>query len=121
MGRRSRSKGARGERELAARLRELGWASARRGQQFAGGPDSPDIAGAISGVHIECKRVERLNLAAAMEQAESDAGALVPLVASRRNRGPWLVTVRLEDLRQLAGLVMMPPDGSDQGNKPPDD
>ena len=38
----SRQKGARGERELAAVFTTAGF-PARRGQQFSGSPDSPDI------------------------------------------------------------------------------
>ena len=56
----SRAKGARGERELAEILRCYGF-SARRGQQYRGGADSPDVMG-LPGIHIEVKRVERLNI-----------------------------------------------------------
>ena len=40
----SREKGKRGERELAAKLREHGY-DCRRGVQYQGGPDSPDVIG----------------------------------------------------------------------------
>lgn len=102
----SRTKGKVGEREAAQALRELGFANSRRGVQFHGGPDSPDVVG-IPGVHIEVKRVERLNIDAAMAQARRDAGVdSVPVVMHRRNRGAWMVTVDLERLKQLASAVM---------------
>ena len=55
----SRQKGARGERELAAVLREHGF-ECRRGQQFCGANGDADVVG-LPGIHIECKRVESLN------------------------------------------------------------
>ena len=42
-------------------------------------------------------RVERLNVPAAMQQAERDADGRIPAVVHRRNRAPWLITMRLED------------------------
>lgn len=56
----SRQKGARGERELARILREYGY-DCRRGQQYCGANGDADVVG-LEGIHIECKRVERLNL-----------------------------------------------------------
>lgn len=90
----SRNKGKRGEAELAKVLRQYGYTGARRGQQYRGSPDSPDVTG-IEGVHIECKRVERLDLYAAMEQSKADAGADTPVVMHRKNGKPWLVTMEL--------------------------
>jgi Holliday junction resolvase len=52
----SRDKGARGEREVAAILREHGISAVRDGRL-----DS-DLRHAIPGVHIEVKRTERLRL-----------------------------------------------------------
>lgn len=69
----SRAKGQRGERELADFLARHGL-PARRGQQFAGSPWSPDVVCPGLPFHIEVKRTERLNLDAACAQAERDAG-----------------------------------------------
>ena len=88
----SREKGKRGEREACGFLTTLGW-SAKRGQQFAGGTDSPDVIHDIPGIHLEVKRVERLNLGQAMAQARRDAGPKLPVVMHRRNGEQWLVTV----------------------------
>ena len=98
MGRASREKGKRGERELASRLNELGVHGAARGQQYRGGGDSPDVVG-VPGVHVECKRVERLDLQAAMAQSVRDAEGTgdVPVVMHRRDREEWLVTMSLDD------------------------
>ena len=68
--------GAAGERELAKTLRELG-VEARRGQQFSGGAESPDVVAALRGIHIARKRVEALQLYPSLEQAKGDKGILV--------------------------------------------
>ena len=100
----SRSKGARFEREIAAWLRDTFGVEARRGQQFAGGPDSPDVIG-WPGVHIEAKHVERLNIEDAMAQAERDAGDAVPVVIHKRNRTATMLTVRLDQIEDLAQAI----------------
>ena len=97
-GRTSRNKGKVGERELAAALRAEGFESARRGQQYSGSETSADVVG-LPGIHIECKRVEKLNIYEAVEQAQRDAGESgeLPAVFHRRNRKPWLVTMPPSD------------------------
>lgn len=98
----SRQKGARGERELAAVLREEGWIGAMRGQQRSG-CEQADVVGGPAGVHWEVKRVERLLLAKAVEQARRDARpGEVPIVAHRRSQEPWMATL---DLRVLLRLL----------------
>lgn len=53
-------------------------------------------------VHVECKRTEKLSLYEAMEQAERDAnGHALPVVMHRRNRKPWLVVIKLDDMMKL--------------------
>lgn len=96
----SRSKGARGEREIAALLREYGY-NTRRGQQYSGASGDPDVVG-LPGIHIEVKRRERLDLYAAMEQAVRDHKPdTMPTVMHRKNGEGWLVTMRLDDWMQL--------------------
>lgn len=97
-------KGKVGEREAAHELRRVLGVEARRGCQYQGGPDSPDVVG-LPGCHVEVKRTQRLNLGAALAQAIRDAGPAVLLVLHRSNRSPWLVSVRLDDLPQLAAVV----------------
>lgn len=96
----SRNKGAAGERELAAFLREYGY-QARRGQQYAGANGDADVVG-LPGIHIECKRVERLNLQDAYDQAKRDARPdEIPAVFHRKNYCGWLVTMALPDFLKL--------------------
>lgn len=100
MGKMQREKGKSGERELAHELRKYGF-DARRGVQYKGSAGSPDVTG-IDGVHIECKRVERLNIDNAMTQAIRDSGPdEMPVVCHRKNRGEWMVTMRLDDWMTL--------------------
>ena len=93
----SRQKGKRGEVELAKVLREHGYET-RRGQQYSGTETSADVVG-LPGIHIECKRVENLNVYNALAQAIRDAGESgdLPAVFHRKNNQPWLVTMRLDD------------------------
>lgn len=92
----SRAKGARGERELSKVLREYGY-DTRRGQQYSGANGDADVVG-LPNIHIECKRVEKLNLDKAMNQSINDARTdEVPVVMHRKDRHPWLVTMRLDE------------------------
>ena len=93
----SKLKGGRGEREFVALCRDNGYVDVQRGQQFQGGIDSPDVKG-LPGIHVEVKRVERLNIHEAMAQAVRDSGGRVmPIVAHRRNRDGWMITMRADD------------------------
>lgn len=97
----SKAKGSTGERELCAYLTAAGFPAHRNQQRFIGGRDNPDVAAeGLEAFHIEVKRVEHLNLGAAMEQAERDAAGKIPVVIHRRNRRPWLITMHLNDFLQ---------------------
>ncbi len=96
----SKVKGRNAENELAHILQEYGY-DAKRMQQFAGGVDSPDVSG-LPGIHIECKRVESLNIHKAYAQAVRDAaGQKIPAVFHRRNRDIWMVTLSLDDFMEI--------------------
>jgi len=95
-----KNKGKRGELELARFLMDRGH-PARRGVQYSGGPESPDIVCPSLPFHFEVKRTERLRVHESMRQAIHDAGDMTPAVAHRRNRDDWLVTMRLSDLLGL--------------------
>lgn len=100
MGRMSRQKGKRGEREFAAFLCSLG-VEARRGVQFHGGPDSPDVVSGLP-VHWEVKRVERLDLHGSLKQAVDEAApGKIPVVAHRKNNGEWIAVMSMKDLIAL--------------------
>ena len=112
VGRRSRSKGKRGELSLVHALNPgrtpfpAGWrhsiteilVSASTGRQHHGGPDSPDIRHNIPGVHIECTHREDIGadnsvLKTKLEQACRDAPhGTLPIVVWKRNREPWRVS-----------------------------
>jgi len=101
MARASQRKGATGERELAALLQEYGYPVERGGSLTFG--EVPDLVG-LPGVHIEVKRVERLNVLEAYQQAVRDAERFqdgVPVLFHRRNRSPWLVTMEITDWLEL--------------------
>ncbi len=97
----SGDKGKRGEREVAALLRGHGY-EARRGQQFSGGDDSPDVVHSISAIHIEVKYVEKFSLYDALDQAYEDAAwGDAPVVFFRRNRKPWVVIMDADEFLAL--------------------
>jgi len=99
-----RSKGKSGELEVAAMLRRWGFAEARRGQQYSGSPESPDVKGGPAGWHIEVKRTERLSAYAALEQAIRDAGDDErPVVLHRRSRSQWLAIMPADEWLRLLG------------------
>jgi Holliday junction resolvase len=92
----SKAKGKRGEIEIVRMLREYGY-DCRRGQQYCGANGDADVVG-LPGLHLEIKRVEKLNVENALRQAEADAKAgEIPVVMHRANREEWKVTMRLDD------------------------
>lgn len=96
----SRQKGARGERELANILKDHGYET-RRGQQYSGANGDADVVG-LPNIHIECKRVEALNIYKAMEQSKRDAKeSETPVVMHRKNGEQWLVTMELADWLEM--------------------
>lgn len=95
MGKTSQRKGRAGELELVSLLNENG-IQAEPGQAVSYGC-TPDVIG-VPGIHVECKRVEKLNLSAAMAQAVRDSEKFhdgLPAVFHRRNHQGWLVTMPL--------------------------
>ena len=94
----SKAKGSAGERELCVWLTAHGYPARRNEQRYIGGKGNADVvAEGLERFHFEVKRVERLNVPAAMQQAERDADGRIPAVVHRRNRAPWLITMHLED------------------------
>ena len=93
-------KGATGERELSHEIkRVMGWmgieTEANRTSQNCGNSgDSDVLIHQLPQVFAEVKRVEKLNVQAAMDKASQQAGAAgkIPVLFHRRNRTPWLVT-----------------------------
>ncbi len=93
----SKQKGKRGELEIANILKGYGY-DCRRTAQYNGKEQGSlaDVIG-LPGIHIEVKRVERINIDVCMEQAIRDCQGDTPTVWHRRNNKPWYVTMRLED------------------------
>lgn len=95
----SKQKGKRGELELVHELKDYGF-DTERSQQYCGNAGDADLTG-LEGIHIECKRVERLNIYQAMEQARNDAKNDIPAVFHRKNGETWKVTMDLADWLNL--------------------
>lgn len=99
MGRMSRTKGQAFERLIANELKVI-WPEARRGiGQARSAKEVPDVDGCPA--WIECKHQIRVNICAAMEQAEAATDGRPCVVVSRNNSGPILVTMKLEDWMRL--------------------
>lgn len=98
----SKQKGKRGELELSHKLKEYGF-DTRRTVQYCGKAEEgqADVVG-LPGIHIEAKRVEKLNIYDAISQAKADTKKDdLPTVFHRKNRCEWLVTMTLEDWMKL--------------------
>lgn len=99
-GKAARDKGARGERMIRDIFRHHGFTDCRRGYVFQ---HESDVIG-LPGIHCEIKFVERLNVRAAMTQAEEEAEKRhdgIPTVFHKTSRQPWLVTMRIDDWMKL--------------------
>lgn len=98
----SKQKGKTGELEFVNYLKSKG-INARRGVQYQGGMDSPDVVSDLEGFHFEVKRSERINIYNALKQAEDDCGGTfrVPVVCHRQNRKKWIVALSANDFINL--------------------
>lgn len=118
-GKSSQRKGRAGELELVRLLRAHG-IPAQPGQAVSFGT-TPDIVG-VDGIHCEIKRVERLNVVQAMQQAIRDSEKFqdgMPVLFFRRNREPWYCTMRLSDWLTLYRAAY-PPETAENRRKPPE-
>ncbi|WP_080325562.1 PDDEXK family nuclease [Anaerovibrio lipolyticus] len=101
-------KGRDAEEELVRKIREQGFPKVRRSQQYCGkSGESADLVG-LPNIHIECKRVEKLNIFEAIKQALRDVMTSgtnkLACVFHRKNKERWLVTMTLEDWFELYRL-----------------
>lgn len=93
-------KGKEGELELAHKLEEYGYKT-KRSVQYNGKDGQADVIG-LPHIHIECKRVEKLNIYDAIAQAKRDAkNDDKPAVFHRKNRCNWLVTMELDKFMEI--------------------
>lgn len=100
-----RNKGKSGERQAAHYLTSLGY-PARRGRQFKGTADSPDVV--VEGVHLEVKWRATASLDNGLDQwceeARAECGSKPWAVLWRGNRQPWRLTC--EVLPGIVGTVV---------------
>ena len=99
-GKMSKTKGKAGELEFSHFLAAYG-ITARRGQQFSGGTDSPDVMTNLTGVHFEVKRTESGNPYKWLDQAKRDGKGKLPIVAHRRNNQDWIAVIPMGVLVDL--------------------
>lgn len=96
----AKNKGARGERALRDILIQHGF-EARRGRQYSGraedGSEHPDVY-TNTGLHWEAKWQETTRLTEWIKQASEDSERVGKpwVIAHKRNKSPWLVTLNLE-------------------------
>ncbi len=106
MGRRSRNKGKRGEREWAHYLAERGVKNAKRTgwMQSRGSAEQPDVTHPFFAAEVKRhKSFVPKRLLAALDQARSAAkDDEVPYVAARNDGGEWVVAMGAEDFAELA-------------------
>lgn len=101
MGRMSRAKGGRGEREVVQLARAAGFHDAARTHDGRTQVGRGDIAG-IPGVHVEVKRREKLAVRAWLDEAAAEAHEHdLPVVAFRQNGGDWYAALPLDELLAL--------------------
>lgn len=101
----SKRKGKVGELEASKEWGRVMKCEARRGQQFSGSQESPDVVHNIDGLHLEIKRTEKIQVYPAMEQSKQDAGDDLPIVLTRRNQKPWVFCCYLNDLPAIIDNV----------------
>lgn len=85
MGKASRDKGKRGEREVAERFREAGFDAKRSVGQSRCGSDAPDVVvDGLPWLWVEVKRGKKTNIRAALAQARFQCAAdQVPISITR--------------------------------------
>ena len=107
MGRMSRDKGAKGEREVVALVRAAGWPDASRNWR-SGADGHGDIAHGPALTVIESKLTDHFELRRFWAQVSGDADragiGYLPLLAHRWSGGQWLGITELSELLALIAL-----------------
>ncbi len=97
----SKAKGKGGELEAVHKFKEYGFSEARRSQQYSGEGHTADIVG-MRAIHVEVKRVERLNIDDAIDQCHRDKKECeLGVVMHRKNNRPWLVTMTYDEWMEM--------------------
>ena len=105
-GSRSRNKGKRGEREVAAIFADVFQGEqVRRGWQTRQGSDEPDVI--MPWFWCEVKRSKAPRIMAAYRQADEACGErkLMPIACTKEDRGEWMVTLRLSDFAEVVSSL----------------
>jgi len=104
MGKMSREKGKRFEREVANLFKEKGFTASRSAQCMGKTGQAADVIG-VPGIHIECKHVEKMSLyewmAQAIRDTEAESKGNLPVVIHKQNRKDILVSMRYEDFIKI--------------------
>ena len=104
MGKMSREKGKRGEREFAKFCRDQGFEVRRTAQYCGNTGEAADVVG-LPHIHVEVKNTERLSIYDAMCQAIWDANkegkGNLPIVAHKKNYHRWLVIMEAETFFEI--------------------
>lgn len=108
VGKASREKGKRGEREVRDILRANGVRARRDGRL------DDDLEHGLDGFHLECKRRENLHLPAWIAQAEADAKGRIPVVVFRKSNQPWRAVLDFATLVRLITNQRETPDAETQ-------
>ena len=106
IGRRSRQKGAQGERDVANELRVIYPDAARGGllqTQYGRGSNACDVE--HTPWWVEVKRGARPNIQGAYDQSVSETDGRPPLVISRKDRSVWLATMTLDRFIHLVRII----------------
>ena len=106
IGRRSRQKGAQGERDVANELRVIYPDAARGGllqTQYGRGSNACDVE--HTPWWVEVKRGARPNIQGAFDQATEETDGRPPLVVSRKDRSVWLATMSLDRFIHLVRII----------------
>lgn len=99
----SKQKGARFERELAAKFREYGYVNSRRTAQYCGNTgEAADVEG-LEYIHAEAKHQEQMRLYDWIEQAKRDSkgSEKLPVVFHKKNHHEILVSMPFDAFMQL--------------------
>ena len=102
MGKFSRDKGARYERELATQIKSYGYDAYRTAQHCGNTGNAADVIG-LYGIHIEAKRCEKIQIYDWMAQAKRDSAKSgnKPAVFFRKNNCETLVCMRFNDWMEI--------------------
>ena len=99
-------KGKRGELAFSKVLQSHGlraWRGAQHAGKGKGGETAPDICCPDLPIHFEVKNTQRLDLSKSMKQAIADCNeGDLPVVASKKNREGWYLTMRADDFIPIA-------------------